>query len=144
MDVPYRSLLDPARRIPFGGRLTLPETPGLYAWWNTGQTTQTDTNPDEAGRPLYLGTAKNLAASIEADATGIRASAFRKSLAALLADRLNLRQRTNGYSPPPNRFENTRLTQWMSAHLLISWSELSHPDAYHRALVSATDPHIKA
>ncbi|MFF2318249.1 GIY-YIG nuclease family protein [Arthrobacter sp. NPDC058097] len=143
MDVPCRSLLDPARRIPFAGRLTLPETPGLYAWWDTDQTKQTESKPDEARRPLYLGTAKNLAAAIEADATGIRASAFRKSLAALLAGPLNLRQRTNGYPPPPNRFEKTRLTQWMSAHLLISWSELPHPDAYHRALVSATDPHIK-
>lgn len=142
-DVPYRSLLDPGQRVPFTGRLALPEAPGVYAWWEIRDTTEAETSPEGTDRPLYLGAATNIAGSVEADATGRRTSALRKSLVAVLAARLRLRPRTGSNRPPLNRDENARMTEWISTHLLISWSELPQPDTYHRALTSALDPYLR-
>ena len=49
--------------------------------------TRASPDPDEASvRPLYLGAATNLAASVTADAVGFKATALRKGLATVMAE----------------------------------------------------------
>lgn len=140
-DVPYSSLLD--RPVPFPGRQSLPETSGVYAWWVLKEI-RTDAGPDGAGvRPLYLGAAKNIAASVASDAEGIRDTALRMGLATIWGEQIGLRPRTGVARRPLTISERQRMDHWISANLLVSWSELPQPATYLAALARALDPQLK-
>lgn len=136
-------MIDPDKRTPFPGRTALPETPGIYAWWETENSDQEQPVFGDQSRPVYLAAARNLAASIEADATGLRASALRRQLAAALADQLGLRAtRKGGGRPTMNKDENTRLSHWVTTRMQVSWSALGEPEPYRHALTRALDPYF--
>lgn len=144
MDVPYSSLINPAKRTPFPGRAALPEAPGLYAWWETREPHQEGIYFGDESRPVFLGIAGNLAASIEADATGNRASVLRRHLSRALVDHLGLRAaHRRGSRPPLNKEESDKISHWIAASMKVSWSELAEPEAYRLALTRALDPHVK-
>jgi hypothetical protein len=141
-DVPYSSLLN--RRIPVSGREVLPETAGVYAWWFLDDIRQATADADGAGvRPLYLGAARNLAAQVADDAVGLKDTPLRMGLALLMGEHIGLAPRT-AVSPRPLKIaERQRMDHWISANLLVSWSELPHPAAYRDALARALDPLLR-
>ncbi|UUL76739.1 hypothetical protein NG819_02940 [Pseudarthrobacter sp. Fe7] len=141
-DVPYASLLN--RRIPAAGRQLVPAAAGVYAWWSRDDIKQAEDSPYGASvRPLYIGAARNLAASVTDDAAGPSDTFLRKHLATDLSQQIGLRPRTSAEQRPLTIGERQRIDHWISANLLVSWSELPHPTAYRDALVRALDPQFK-
>ncbi len=138
-DIPYSALLN--RRIPVSARQALPDTAGVYAWWIVDDLRHSEAGPDGTGaRPLYIGAARNLAAAVTDDAVGLRDTPLRIGLATVMAEQIGLRPRTPTDRRPLNIAERQRMDHWISANLLVSWSELPHPAAYRDALARALDP----
>lgn len=137
LDVPYRSLLDPASRLPLG-REAVPDAPGLYAWWLAARAAGADlvSGTDAPGTaPLYIGASRRLCSDVEADKTDGRISVFRRRLAAALSVSLSADQ---GQGDPAG--DVGVLYDWMRTNLLLSHCTVPDPYPYQRALVTALDP----
>jgi hypothetical protein len=124
-------------------RQALPEAAGVYAWWVRAEIMEAGAYPQGVGtRPLYLGATTNIAAAITADAQSVNNTNLRVGLAVVMAERLGLRPRTT-LKRPLTKSEHERMNHWISANLLVSWSELPEPGAYHDALIRAFDPQLE-
>lgn len=110
---------------------------GIYAWWGSVPWPPTFPNPNPSrDLPVYVGIAatETLAERFaKCHLSRTRGSALRRSLAALLADELNLLPHLLGGSARrPDKFGlsptgEKLLTDWMEQNLKVSWVEVAAP-----------------
>ncbi|WP_425340830.1 GIY-YIG nuclease family protein [Curtobacterium citreum] len=126
------------------------ESPGLYAWWTAGAIPWPASFPPvDPDVPAYVGKAdtESLANRFMNDHLGrTRGSALRRSLAALLAEELNLRASLIiGTRKRPSKFGldqagEERLTRWMLSNLSVTWVSLVDPGDDEEALIRNLHP----
>ncbi len=111
---------------------TLPRDSGLYAWWaprGTLPDVQGPAHPSVDGLELlYVGLAQNLRTRVSRNhlrgPTG--SSTLRRALVALLMASESYRTRWTTDRVVPVEADEARLSEWMRAHLRVTWAV--HPD----------------
>jgi hypothetical protein len=111
---------------------TLPREPGLYAWWaprGTLPDVKGPAHPSVDGLELlYVGLAQNLRIRVGRNhlrgPTG--SSTLRRALVALLMPSEGYRTRWATDRVVPVDADEARLSEWMRAHLRVTWAV--HPD----------------
>lgn len=117
---------------------------GIYAWWGSVPFPADFPEFDPAG-PVYVGIAvRETLGQRTADfhLSRTRGSSLRRSMAALLADQLDLWPEL---LPSRRHFGLTnagelRLTAWMRDHLHVTWVEHPEPGPLERALIAELTP----
>ncbi|PPH13307.1 hypothetical protein C5C71_01800 [Rathayibacter sp. AY1C1] len=123
--------------------------PGLYAWWDLSGALvpfwPAELLPVKTERPIYIGSARTTLAlhASEMHLRSTRRSALRRSLVALLADELELRDQI--IPGPGQKFGLTEegdslLSFWMANNLHVTWDEASEPGAVERLIVCNLTP----
>lgn len=152
IDATIRSLLQRPVRVTVA-RQSLPDRPGLYAWW-----TETDSIPGVPKCPhpdvpdlqlFYVGIApRDVASSATLSSRVVKnhlrgntgASTFRFTLAALLMDSLGFTpQQTKTKSVLPAS-QNAGLSKWQEAHLRMTWGEYREPWLIEDEVVARLQP----
>lgn len=129
---------------PLSDLITLPTTPGLYAWWAPPEILSSLPGPthprDEDLRLLYVGIASNLQRRvIRHHLRRTRSSTLRRTLAGLLLAQHDYRtQRTDRVVLISE--DEARLTDWMRTHLHLSWHEHPDPAAVEPAVIAQWAP----
>lgn len=119
--------------------------PGIYAWWDE-QASLDEFWPDELppidpSRPIYVGIAKTTLAERggEMHLKATRMSSLRRSLTALLADKLKLHEGL--VAAPKQKFSLSKenealLTYWINTSLTVTWVEMDQPGTVERPIVA--------
>ncbi|WP_448812135.1 GIY-YIG nuclease family protein [Agromyces bauzanensis] len=126
-------------------RLTEISAPGVYAWWGSLQYPAGFPAVD-ATLPLYVGIAARQTLGERARRNHLgstRKSGLRRSLAAMLADELDLREAV--VARPKGKFlldaaAEARLTDWMGSHLQVTWVTAPDPEEWERAIIGELLP----
>lgn len=134
-----------ATTLPVGDSVDLlPSAPGIYSWWADPTTFPLLSSPTNAStsadRLLYLGLASNLRKRVRQNhlrRTG--SSTLRRTLAGLLMDAEKYSTRRTDRVVLIEEDER-RLTDWMEAHLRLSWAEFAQPKSIEAALIERLQP----
>ena len=125
--------------------VNVPET-GVYAWWDLEGALAAH-YPDDfpavrPKRPLYIGLAERQSLAsrgLKMHLKRTRVSGLRRSLSALLRDELDLAagvQPARGGMFGLAKDLEPRLTEWMLAHLLVTWVAHDAPGEVEREIIS--------
>jgi hypothetical protein len=127
-------------------QVTLPRESGLYAWW-----APRGTLPDVSGPAhpsidglelLYVGLAQNLRTRVGRNhfrgPTG--SSTLRRALVALLMSSEGYRTRWTTDRVVPVDADEARLSEWMRAHLRVTWAVHPDPQAVESAVIAELAP----
>jgi hypothetical protein len=125
-------------------RTRAPLTAGLYAWWAPPAVLPALVGPphprDTELRLLYVGIATKLRRRLTSNhLRRSGSSTLRRTLAGLLLDDQQYRTRWTDRVVLHDDDE-TRLTDWMTTNLRVSWCEHPSPRDVERAIIRALDP----
>lgn len=129
-----------------GAQATLPRESGLYAWWApSGALPGVPglAHPSVDGLELlYVGLAKNLRARLVGNhfrgPTG--SSTLRRALVALLMPSEGYATRWTTDRVAPVDADETRLSEWMRAHLRVTWATHPEPQAVEASVIAELAP----
>lgn len=129
-------------------RLVEIAAPGVYAWWGRLSYPAGFSAVDVA-LPLYVGIADRQTLGQRAKKNHLaatRRSSLRRTLAAVLADELELRAEV--IPDPKGKFgfssgTELRLTDWMLTHLQVTWVPLEEPGIDEEAIIRELLPVLK-
>lgn len=124
-------------------QVALPRESGLYAWWAPPGTLPGVTGPAhpfvDGLELLYIGLATNLGTRVGRNhfrgPTG--SSTLRRTLVALLMPSEGYTTRWTTDRVVPIDADEARLSEWMRAHLRITWAVHPEPKAVERAVIEA-------
>jgi hypothetical protein len=125
-------------------RADAPATAGLYAWWAPPTVLPALVGPPHPAvadlRVLYVGLATRLRSRLASNHLGRSGSStLRRTLAGLLLDEYGLRTRWTDRVVLVDDDE-TRLTDWMSTNLRVSWCEHPAPRDVEGEIIRALRP----
>lgn len=129
--------------------LIIVTTPGVYAWWDCDGAVPWPAGhpPVDVFAPLYVGIAARQSLGQRTAGNHLastRRSALRRSLAAVLADHLELSP-AQVIAYPKGKFgldapAESGLTTWILKHLTVTWVETSDPEPVEQHLVATLHP----
>lgn len=122
----------------------LPRRTGVYAWWAPPEILAPLPGPphpsDDELRLLYIGIASDLRSRVIGNhLRRSGSSTLRRTLAGLLLDVQGFRTRRTSRVVLVDADE-TRLTQWMTDHLRVSWTEHPAPREIEPAIIADLRP----
>ncbi|WP_344253119.1 GIY-YIG nuclease family protein, partial [Pseudonocardia hydrocarbonoxydans] len=125
-------------------RTHMPAAPGLYAWWASPAVLPTLCGPPHPSatdlRLLYVGIATRLRTRIASNHLGrTGGSTLRRTLAGLLLDEEQYRTRWTDRVVLVD-VDERRLTDWMVAHLHVSWCEHLTPRDAEESIIQVLRP----
>lgn len=125
-------------------RAQAPSAPGLYAWWAPPTILPEMAGPAHPSttdlRLLYVGLATKLRSRLASNhLRRSGSSTLRRTLAGLLLDEQGYRTRWTDRVLLVDEDE-TRLTEWMGAHLRVSWCEHPTPREVEGDIIRALHP----
>lgn len=125
-------------------RTRVPATPGLYGWWASPDVLPTLLGPPHPSIPnlrlLYVGIATKLRSRLGSNHLGrTGSSTLRRTLAGLLLDDEQYRTRWTDRVVLVDDDER-RLTDWMVAHLRVSWCEHPTPRDVEESIIHVLRP----
>jgi hypothetical protein len=131
----------------------LPAEPGCYAWWaELGSMPRVPKNPHptSSGMTLfYVGISPGSASSSQTIRSrvlnnhlrgNLGSSTFRKTLAALLLQELDLHPRETTTKVELPKDENARISSWQGKHLALTWCVTPQPWVTELAVIVALVP----
>jgi hypothetical protein len=133
----------------------LPDEPGFYAWWTTSGAipgVPEAPHPSEEELDLfYIGisprdanSSRSIRARVLKDHIGgnIGSSTFRKTLAALLREELDLHPRETTTRIVLPKADNDRLSAWQRRHLRLTWALTAEPWSTEDEVIKAMSPPV--
>jgi hypothetical protein len=131
----------------------LPAEPGFYAWWaelGSMPSVPKNPHPTSSGMTLfYVGISPSSASSSQTIRSrvlnnhlrgNLGSSTFRKTLAALLLEELDLYPRETTTKVVLPKDENARLSSWQGKHLALTWCVTPQPWVTEPPVIAALGP----
>ncbi|MGH3566170.1 MAG: GIY-YIG nuclease family protein [Pseudonocardia sp.] len=126
-------------------RARVPRSSGIYAWWARRAVLATVAGPAHPALPdielLYVGIATDLRSRLASNHLGrTGSSTLRRTLAGLLLDEQRYRTRWTTDRVVLVDVDELRLTEWMQAHLQVSWCEHRSPRVIEAQVIRVLRP----